>query len=132
MCSEDLRALMSPSFTFERVHARRREDMDANAIQTFERARAAHQAGHTEHEVIAVEVPSGKRGGGTGAAAGLGPLFCHCFAKHTCTRGLRMPVATRSHSPSYCCPELRLHTGNVHDHSAQRTLYTTHSDCIFR
>ncbi|GBF90152.1 hypothetical protein Rsub_03285 [Raphidocelis subcapitata] len=39
-----------------------REDMDSNVIETFGRARAAADAGHTEREVVAVEVPSGRRG----------------------------------------------------------------------
>jgi hypothetical protein len=49
--------------------------MDANVIEAFGRARAAAQAGHTEREVVAVEVPSGRRGG-TGGRAFRGGAFC--------------------------------------------------------
>lgn len=40
-----------------------REDMDCNVIATFQRAKAAEAAGHTGRELVAVEVPSGRRGG---------------------------------------------------------------------
>jgi hypothetical protein len=43
--------------------------MDNNVISTFHRARAAAEAGHTERELVPVEVPSGKRGGGNGERA---------------------------------------------------------------
>ncbi|KAI8476485.1 MAG: Thiolase, N-terminal domain-containing protein [Monoraphidium minutum] len=42
-----------------------REAMDENVISTFERAKAAALAGHTEREIAPVEVPAARRGGGT-------------------------------------------------------------------
>jgi hypothetical protein len=62
-----------------------REAMDANVVATFERARAAAAAGHARREIVAVEVPAGRRGGaagepGRGLGAGRYERLCACPA----------------------------------------------------